>query len=62
MPKEMICSFCGGIVEPGTGKMYIGPRGEIMWFCSSKCYKNSIKLGRKSRKLKWVTKLSKKLI
>ncbi|MFP3230245.1 MAG: 50S ribosomal protein L24e [Caldisphaera sp.] len=62
MPKEMICSFCGRSIEPGTGRMYIGLRGEILWFCSSKCYKNSIKLSRKPRELKWVTKLSRKTI
>jgi large subunit ribosomal protein L24e len=62
MPKEMICSFCGKSIEPGTGRMYIGLRGEILWFCSSKCYKNSIKLSMKPRELKWVTKLSRKTI
>ncbi|MFP3309439.1 MAG: 50S ribosomal protein L24e [Acidilobus sp.] len=53
MPKEATCAFCGRPVEPGTGRMYITERGEILWYCSSKCYKSAIKLRRNSRKLKW---------
>ncbi|MCE4607983.1 MAG: hypothetical protein F7B61_03365 [Caldisphaeraceae archaeon] len=33
--------------------MHVGPRGEVLWFCSSKCYKNALKLKRKARNLKW---------
>ncbi|HIQ33007.1 MAG TPA: 50S ribosomal protein L24 [Methanothermococcus okinawensis] len=46
------CSFCGGKIEPGTGKMYVKKDGSILLFCSSKCEKN-YKLGRDPRKLKW---------
>ncbi|ADL19547.1 50S ribosomal protein L24e [Acidilobus saccharovorans 345-15] len=53
MPKEMTCAFCGRPIEPGTGKMYVSERGEILWYCSSKCFKSAIKLKRNPRKLKW---------
>ncbi len=33
--------------------MYVNNDGSIFWFCSSKCRKNQLKLGRDSRKLKW---------
>jgi len=46
------CSFCGGMIEPGTGKRYIKKDGSVLFFCSSKCEKN-YKLGRDPRKLKW---------
>jgi len=33
--------------------MYVSNDGSIFWFCSSKCRKNHLKLGRDPRKLKW---------
>ena len=45
------CSFCGKEIEEGTGKMYVKKDD---FFCSSKCEKNMIKLGRVPRKVKWV--------
>jgi large subunit ribosomal protein L24e len=36
--------------------MYVKKDGTIYLFCSSKCEKNRIKLGRVSRKVKWVKK------
>ncbi|MBR4447105.1 50S ribosomal protein L24e [Methanobrevibacter sp.] len=48
------CSFCHKEIEEGTGKMYVKRDGTIYFFCSSKCEKNMIKLGRVSRKVKWV--------
>jgi LSU ribosomal protein L24E len=33
--------------------MYVTERGEVLWFCSSKCYKNAVILRRNPRKLKW---------
>ena len=48
------CSFCHKEIEEGTGKMYVKKDGSIYFFCSSKCGKNMIKLGRVSRKVKWV--------
>jgi len=38
----------------GTGKMYVKVSGQILYFCSSKCEKNLIKLGRIPREEKWV--------
>ncbi len=52
----MKCSFCGREIRPGTGKMYVRNDGRVFYFCSSKCEKNMIKLGRIPRKVKWVTK------
>ena len=55
MVSKHTCSFCGRVIEPGTGLMYVKNDGSIMWFCSSKCFKN-FKLGRDPKKLPW-TKL-----
>jgi large subunit ribosomal protein L24e len=52
MPRPKRCSFCGGPVEPGTGIMYVKNDGTILWFCSSKCFKN-FKLGRDPKRLPW---------
>ncbi len=53
--QKRTCSFCGGEIEPGTGIMYVRNDGSILWFCSSKCFKN-YKMGRKARKLVWTQK------
>lgn len=53
MPKADICSFCGKGFAQGTGMMYIKNDGSIFRFCSSKCRKSVLNLGRDSRKLKW---------
>lgn len=47
------CSFCSGRMEQGTGKMVVMKTGKILWFCSLKCEKNMLKLGRDPRKFKW---------
>ena len=47
------CSFCGNTLERGTGKMFIEKDGKILYFCSTKCEKNQMKLGRKARNEKW---------
>jgi len=52
MPRPKRCSFGGGPVEPGTGIMYVKNDGTILWFCSSKCFKN-FKLGRDPKRLPW---------
>lgn len=49
------CSFCGAEVEKGTGVMFVQNDGKILNFCSRKCEKNMLKLGRKAREQKWVT-------
>ena len=53
MPAKRVCSFCGKEIEPGTGKMYVTKDGRVYYFCSSKCYKNMIELGRVPRKVRW---------
>lgn len=49
----MKCSFCGTEFPTGTGKMYVKKDGKVMYFCSSKCSKNMLLIGRKSAKLPW---------
>ncbi|MGL6298930.1 MAG: 50S ribosomal protein L24e [Methanobacteriaceae archaeon] len=49
-----VCSFCNKEMEEGTGKMYVKKDGSVYFFCTSKCEKNMIKLGRVPRKVKWV--------
>lgn len=53
MPVARVCSFCGYEFPQGTGIMYVRNDGSILWFCSSKCRKNAVKLKRDARKLKW---------
>jgi large subunit ribosomal protein L24e len=40
-------------MQKGTGVMYVKKDGRIMYFCCTKCEKNSLKLDRKPRTLKW---------
>jgi large subunit ribosomal protein L24e len=47
------CSFCGGDIEPGTGKMYIKKDGTVFLFCSTKCQRNLLRLGRIPRWTPW---------
>ena len=47
------CSFCKNIIEKGTGKIYVKLDGKILYFCSNKCEKNLLKLGRKPRTTEW---------
>ena len=47
------CSFCGEKIERGTGKMYVKKDGAILYFCSSKCERNQLKLGRVPRRVPW---------
>jgi len=53
MPKTYRCSFCGKSFPPATGSMYVKNDGTIFYFCSNKCKKSVLHLGRDSRKLKW---------
>lgn len=52
MVTKRDCSFCGHEIEPGTGKMVVGPSGAVSFYCSSKCEKN-VSLKRTARKVKW---------
>lgn len=47
------CNFCGEKIEKGTGKMYVETTGNVLNFCSMKCEKNMLKLGRKPRNTAW---------
>ncbi len=48
-----VCSFCGKNIEKGTGKLYIRKDAKTLHFCSGKCEKNMLKLGRKPRTTAW---------
>ena len=47
------CTYCGHVMEQGTGKMLIKNDSSLNYYCSNKCEKNSNKLRRDPRKLKW---------
>lgn len=47
------CDFCKNNIPPGTGKKFIKKDGKILDFCTGKCEKNMLKLGRKPRTTKW---------
>lgn len=49
----MKCSFCNNEIPKGTGTMYVKVSGQILYFCSSKCEKNLLKLERIPREHKW---------
>ena len=53
------CSFCGNIIEKGTGKMYVKKDAKILYFCSNKCEKNLLKLERKPIRTKWTARYEK---
>ncbi len=57
MVSKHICSYCGNVIEPGGGIMFVRNDGTIMWFCSSKCLKN-FRLGRDPKKLPWTKSYS----
>ena len=54
------CTFCGHSIELGRGVTYVRNTGRILHFCSSKCQKNTLKLKRKPRNIKWTTAYEKK--
>ncbi|MEM0133702.1 MAG: 50S ribosomal protein L24e [Thermoplasmatales archaeon] len=47
------CSFCGSKIEFGTGKMFVRRDGSILYFDTSKCEKNFLKLHREPRRVRW---------
>lgn len=53
MVEHRVCSFCGEPIEPGTGMLYIKKDGTQFAFCSSKCRRNKVDLGREPRYEKW---------
>ncbi len=53
MVEKRMCNFCGGDIEPGTGKMFVKKDGTTYNLCSNKCKKNLIDLKRVPRRTKW---------
>lgn len=49
------CTYCGHDIQPGTGTLYVFKTGKTANFCSMKCEKNQLKLGRTARYYKWTT-------
>ena len=47
------CTFCGRSIPKGTGMTFVRKTGKILNFCSRKCEKNMLKLGRIPRKVTW---------
>jgi large subunit ribosomal protein L24e len=47
------CSFCGKTIDKGTGKMLVKKDAKVLYFCSTKCEKNLLKLKRKPREHQW---------
>jgi large subunit ribosomal protein L24e len=52
------CSFCGENIPQGTGIMYVKNDGRILYFCSSKCDRNT-EMGRESKNKKWTQSAAK---
>jgi large subunit ribosomal protein L24e len=51
-----LCSFCKHELERATGKMYVRRDGSALYFCSTKCQRNMVNLGRSPRNVQWLTK------
>ena len=47
------CTFCGKEQEDYKGVYYIKNDGSVLYFSSSKCMKNHLKLKRDKRKVRW---------
>lgn len=50
---DVKCSFCSKELPKGKGMIFVQPTGKTFYFCSKKCEKNLLKLGRDPRKFKW---------
>ena len=53
------CSFCKSVIELGTGTMYVKKDSTILHFCTMKCEKNMLNLGRVPRFVKWTKSFEK---
>ncbi|MBM3247249.1 50S ribosomal protein L24e [Candidatus Pacearchaeota archaeon] len=53
MPR---CSFCKKNYEFPRGLTLVLNDGNIMYFCSSKCRKNQLKMRRDNKKVNWIRK------
>ena len=49
------CVFCGKEDSPYKGVHLITNDGTTNFYCSGKCRKNALKLGRDRKKLKWTS-------
>ena len=49
------CSFCNNEVLKGTGEIYVLKDGTTLNYCGSKCKRNSQKLKREGRLMKWTS-------
>ena len=47
------CSFCGTDIERGTGKTSVQKDSSILHFCTRRCEKNMVELGRTPLKTPW---------
>lgn len=52
----MKCTFCGKKIEKGSGKIVVKRDGTSYFYCSSKCEKNHLELGRDPRNVEWTGK------
>ncbi|MFP4045510.1 MAG: 50S ribosomal protein L24e [Candidatus Aenigmatarchaeota archaeon] len=52
----MKCTFCDKEIEKGKGKIHVKKDGTSYFYCSAKCEKNHLKLGRDPKKVKWTEK------
>jgi large subunit ribosomal protein L24e len=46
------CTFCGGDIPKGKGKMFVRNSGQILYFCGSKCQKNHA-IKRDGKSVRW---------
>ena len=46
----MECSFCSNEVREASGMMLVKKSGKVLYFCSSKCEENLVKLKINPRK------------
>jgi large subunit ribosomal protein L24e len=53
--EQRKCYFCGKMLEPGTGKLYVKKDGSTYFMHSSKCM-NNFALGRLPRRTEWTEK------
>lgn len=47
------CTFCGDEAQYFQGINLIKNDGTVDFYCSSKCRKNALKLGRDKKRMKW---------
>ena len=52
----MFCVFCNHEIPKGTGMLFVKRDGTTLPFCSSKCRRNMLKLGREGRLVEWTAK------